>query len=93
MNSIIKESDVPETSANTQRCLVVGGSGRIGGAVCRLLKDLGADLSFTYFKGVEAAGELTRDLDISADLCDLSDAEAAKNAIRRAAKKWAAWIL
>jgi len=44
------------------RCLVLGGSGHVGSAVCRALAAEGASLAFTYFSGEARAQELLRAL-------------------------------
>lgn len=41
------------------RCIVLGGSGMLGRAVCETLAHRGARIGFTYFKGSEVAADLT----------------------------------
>lgn len=45
-----------------KRCLVLGGSGAVGGAVCRALAAGGARVAFTYHTGKQAAAELAEAL-------------------------------
>lgn len=48
--------------AQGARCVVIGGSGRLGGAVCRALVGQGARVVLTYHEGVERAEQLVREL-------------------------------
>ena len=41
-----------------RRCLVLGGSGFVGEAVCRMLSERGAKVAFTYHKREEKARAL-----------------------------------
>ena len=65
--------------AQSTRCLVFGGSGALGGDVCRVLAGSGARVAFTWNKGEEAAGRLSKDLPeahaMRADLLDVSEVE------------------
>ncbi len=44
------------------RCLVIGGSGALGGAVCRQLAAQGARVFFTWFRNADRAAELRGEL-------------------------------
>jgi 3-oxoacyl-[acyl-carrier protein] reductase len=47
---------------NPLRCLVFGGSGALGGAVCRAIAAEGARLAFTYRTGEKAALDLAKEI-------------------------------
>lgn len=72
--------------ANTRsRCLVFGGSGAVGSAICRVLAREGAAIVFTYCTNENAAGELTGILpDAVAFRCDLTDFQEVKETVKRA---------
>jgi NAD(P)-dependent dehydrogenase (short-subunit alcohol dehydrogenase family) len=52
----------PDDRRDGKRVLVLGGSGALGGAVCRALAAEGARLAFTYHRRQDAAESLARDL-------------------------------
>jgi 3-oxoacyl-[acyl-carrier protein] reductase len=61
------------------RCLVLGGSGYVGAAACRMLAERGARVAFTYHTGESVARELERELpDAIALRLDLRDAAAVR---------------
>lgn len=66
------------------RCLVFGGSGTLGGAVCRTLAEQGARVAFTWHANEEAAGRLVAEVPaahaLRADLGTAAGAEAAVDA-------------
>jgi NAD(P)-dependent dehydrogenase (short-subunit alcohol dehydrogenase family) len=72
--------------ADGARCLVFGGSGAVGGAVCRALANEGARVVFTYHQGEETARRLLEELPGSrAYALDLRSAKAIAETIARAA--------
>jgi NAD(P)-dependent dehydrogenase (short-subunit alcohol dehydrogenase family) len=70
------------------RCLVFGGSGALGGAVCRAIADEGARLAFTYRSGEKAALDLAKELPGSLvrplDLLSVKDVERTVDEVARA---------
>lgn len=52
--------EAPQARLAPRRCIVLGGSGALGRAVCRRLAAEGARVGFTYFQGEAAAAELTQ---------------------------------
>lgn len=76
-----------DDSKHAPRCLVLGGSGHVGSAVCRALAGEGARLSFTYHSREAAARDLERALPGSRALrADLRDFAAAANVVDEAAR-------
>jgi NAD(P)-dependent dehydrogenase (short-subunit alcohol dehydrogenase family) len=68
-----------------RRCLVLGGSGALGAAVCRALAGQGARVVFTYFSREQAARELAASLPGSASLrLDLASIDAISETIDQA---------
>jgi 3-oxoacyl-[acyl-carrier protein] reductase len=65
------------TQQTSAQCLVLGGTGYVGSAVCRLLHERGARLAFTYYTNSEMARrlaeELTGSLPLYADLTSYAD--------------------
>ena len=58
----------------SHRCLVLGGSGAVGSAICRMLAREGSSIAFTYYQNQTAAMELARNCGFSfAMRCDLAD--------------------
>jgi NAD(P)-dependent dehydrogenase (short-subunit alcohol dehydrogenase family) len=69
------------------RCLVFGGSGVLGGAVCRILVRRGARVAFTYNTGVEKARSLEEELDGAVAIpLDLDSVDGIGEAVARAAE-------
>ncbi len=69
---------------------VSGGSGGIGAAVCRLLAERGAEVTFTYRSSSEKAAALVDEIESSGGLAravqlDLSDTDAVAGAVGQAA--------
>lgn len=74
------------TSQTSPRCLVLGGSGYVGSAVCRLLHERGARLAFTYHASGEKARELAEELKGSVPLrADLASYADTRRLVREAA--------
>jgi 3-oxoacyl-[acyl-carrier protein] reductase len=75
--------------ASAQRCLVLGGSGYVGSAVCRALASQGMRVAFTYWKNETSAqalcAELPGSIALRADLIQFAQATAVVNA---AAQAW-----
>jgi 3-oxoacyl-[acyl-carrier protein] reductase len=70
------------------RCLVLGGSGYVGGAVCRLLAQRGARVAFSY-RDAAAANELRAELPQSKAIAlELRDTAAIGAAIESLAHEW-----
>jgi NAD(P)-dependent dehydrogenase (short-subunit alcohol dehydrogenase family) len=69
--------------ANAHRCLVLGGSGYVGSAVCRALASRGMRVAFTYWKNEASANalgaELPGSISLRADLMNFAQATAAVN--------------
>lgn len=69
--------------AGAHRCLVLGGSGYVGSAVCRVLAAQGSRVAFTYCNNEAAAKALCTELPgsvaLRADLMKFAQAEAAVN--------------
>jgi NAD(P)-dependent dehydrogenase (short-subunit alcohol dehydrogenase family) len=69
-----------------RRCLVLGGSGHVGGAVCEALVAAGARVAFTYLRNQAAADALVARLPGAVALrVDLADAAATEAAVDAAA--------
>ncbi len=54
-----------------KRCLVLGGSGYVGSAICKSLLDAGAEVAFTYHRTTAAAdrrGSIRADLSVERDV-------------------------
>lgn len=71
-------------SGKSTKALVTGGSGGIGGATVKILRDLGIDVYFTYNRSSEAAAALSKETGAHAVKCDVSkesDVEALKKAV------------
>jgi 3-oxoacyl-[acyl-carrier protein] reductase len=72
-----------------KRCLVLGGSGYVGSAVCRALTSQGMRVAFTYWKSEAAANSLCAELSGSIKLrADLTEFEQATAAVNDAAQAW-----
>jgi 3-oxoacyl-[acyl-carrier protein] reductase len=70
-----------------KRCLVLGGSGNVGSAICRTLAERGAQIAFTYHKNENAAAKLAIETQASICLsCDLEDFDSTKKVVDRAAE-------
>lgn len=67
--------------AEAPRCLVLGGSGYVGAAVCRLLLERGARLAFTYWR------HEVRHADAPALKVDLTSFAAVEAAVEQAAER------
>jgi NAD(P)-dependent dehydrogenase (short-subunit alcohol dehydrogenase family) len=70
-------SDDFERSLQDQICVIVGGSGAIGSAICRQFAEAGATCIVTYNRGKEAAEDLLLSLpgqDIGPPTCRLKTA-------------------
>ena len=71
------------------RCLVLGGSGALGGAVCTALAEEGARVAFTYHGGGDRAEALARRVAGSlAVRADLSSVAAVETVVDEAAQVW-----
>lgn len=71
------------------RCLVLGGSGYVGAAVCRLLAARGARVAFSYRSGEALSRETERALPGSrAVRVELRDAVAVRAAVESIARQW-----
>lgn len=69
----------------TSRCLVFGGSGALGAAVCRALAAGGARVALTYHRGEGAAREVAEEVHAALVLrLDLMSLEAIEGAVDRA---------
>jgi len=74
-------------NANVPRCLVFGGSGAVGSAICRVLYREGSRLAFTYHQNERAASELSSHLPESLTLqCDLRDFNTVRKTVHHAAE-------
>lgn len=74
MNTIKDESTI----------LVIGGTGYLGGEICRLLHNLGRPPAFTYFQNEARAGRQVREWPGSLSLhCDLRNKASVENCIDR----------
>src|SRR5262245_58494343 len=69
-----------------RRCLVFGGSGTLGRAVCRALTSEGARVAFTYYKGEQVARELSQELAAAAFHFDARCLDATAKTIDAAAQ-------
>ncbi len=70
-----------------QRCLVLGGSGTVGSALCRALAREGARVAFTWYRNEAAAEALTKELPESIALrCNLEDFNGTMSVVTRAAE-------
>jgi NAD(P)-dependent dehydrogenase (short-subunit alcohol dehydrogenase family) len=65
------------------RCLVLGGSGAVGQAICRTLVARGARVAFSYHRGAEAARQLAAATGAEGFALDLADPEALTPALDR----------
>ena len=65
-------------SGTERRCIVVGGSGKVGAALCRALVAEGARVAFTFHRGKQVADALVQELGdrVSAHALDLTKPEA-----------------
>ncbi|MEG3586212.1 MAG: SDR family oxidoreductase [Actinomycetota bacterium] len=54
---------------HTGVALVIGGSGGIGSAICRLLADRGSNVAFTFNKNIDTAQTLQKDIEKQKKLC------------------------
>ncbi|MEW6736538.1 MAG: SDR family NAD(P)-dependent oxidoreductase, partial [Acidobacteriota bacterium] len=69
------------------KCLILGGSGYVGAAVCRLLYNEGANIVFTYFSNSETAHQLVEELPGAKMIhTDLSNYLAASRTVSTAAE-------
>jgi 3-oxoacyl-[acyl-carrier protein] reductase len=74
------------TTHTGAQCLVLGGTGYVGSAVCRLLHERGARLAFTYHANADGARELAGDLKGSLPLrSDLASYADTRRVVREAA--------
>ena len=72
-----------------RRCLVLGGSGRVGSEVCSLLAERGAQVAFTYFSNETKARELESQLPgCRAIQLDLRNFQGTFKAVEEVAEKW-----
>jgi 3-oxoacyl-[acyl-carrier protein] reductase len=70
-----------------KRCLVLGGSGKVGSAICRTLAREDCQFVFTYYKNEDAAVNLAKETGASICLrCDLADFDSTKKIVDRAAE-------
>jgi len=90
MNSAIDDSPQSFSAgslAQGKKILVIGGSGNIGQATCRLLAAEGAELAFTYFSNKSAAETLAESIDKCFMLhCDSRDAALAQQCVAEASQ-------
>lgn len=70
--------------ARARRALVAGGSGAVGGAVCRTLAARGVRVAFTYHRNRAAAEALAQAIDAVPIEVDLADAISVEAAVDRA---------
>jgi NAD(P)-dependent dehydrogenase (short-subunit alcohol dehydrogenase family) len=71
-----------------KRCLVLGGSGSIGAAICRRLASGGAQVGLTYFSGEARARALNAELPGSwVERCDFNDPDSIRFAIGALAER------
>jgi len=76
------------TLAKGAKVLVIGGSGNIGQAVCRLLAAEGAKVAFTYFNNIASAQVLAESLDQCYMMqCDAGDEQSILACVREAKQK------
>lgn len=73
--------------------LVTGGSGGIGGAICRLLAERGSEVAFTYHSNEEAAKAVAADIEASGRTAttvqvDMTDKDAVKAFVDGAAAEY-----
>ena len=74
--------------AQGAKVLVIGGSGNIGQATCRLLASEGAQLAFTYFQNIANAQSLAESLDTCYMMqCDAGDEKAVLACMNEAKEK------
>jgi len=74
------------TQYTSSHCLVLGGTGYVGAAVCRLLHEYGARLAFTYHTNDKRARELAEEFEGSLPLrADLASYADTRRAVREAA--------
>jgi NAD(P)-dependent dehydrogenase (short-subunit alcohol dehydrogenase family) len=62
INEQADNSKTAASSGASRRCLVFGGSGAVGSAVCRCLHEAGARLAFTYHSSASRAKALASEL-------------------------------
>jgi NAD(P)-dependent dehydrogenase (short-subunit alcohol dehydrogenase family) len=84
---------MPEQDEKRRAALVVGGTGAVGSAVCRLLSADGNDLTFSYRSNSEAADVLCRELraagrQVEAHAVDLTDTAAAAAFVKDAGERF-----
>jgi 3-oxoacyl-[acyl-carrier protein] reductase len=71
----------------TKRCIVVGGSGAVGSAICRTLNEEGARVAFTYHTNEAKADTLAQELKSPVYLrCDLGSFDGTRKTIHHAAE-------
>ncbi len=71
-----------------KRCLVLGGSGSIGSAICKILAREGVQFAFTYYKNKNFASMLASELSAAGfHYCDLSDPDSIQSAVSELIKK------
>src|SRR5688572_29744767 len=71
----------------TKRCIVVGGSGAVGSAICRTLNQEEARVAFTYHTNEAKAIALAQELKSPVYLrCDLSNFDVTRKTIHHAAE-------
>src|SRR5919202_2454316 len=74
------------TQHTSSHCLVLGGTGYVGAAVCRLLHEFGARLAFTYHTNDKRARELAEEFEGSLPLrADLASYADTRRVVREAA--------
>jgi len=70
-----------------RRCLVLGGSGNVGSAICRTLARNGCDIAFTYHRNEVAAARLAEEIPSSIYMpCDLENYENTQKAVNHSAE-------
>src|SRR3954467_10668196 len=78
-----------KTSTKVRRCLVLGGSGHVGSAVCRTLARDGAEIVFTYLRRESEAKALVDSIAGSRSLqVDLRDFSAIDRLVENVAGSW-----
>ncbi len=71
----------------TMRVLVLGGSGTVGSATCKILQREGCRIAFTYHRNEDAARKLADGLESPVYLqCDLENFEMVRKTVRHAAE-------
>ena len=75
---------------SASKCLVFGGTGALGSAVCRCLHGAGAELAFTYHSSEEAAKKLEAELPGAQALeLDVASVPEIEGLIERVLQNWA----